>query len=85
MNIESAFATVHPEDIKPKIPILPEATIFNLSFEILVGCGNNPYVNLTSLFLPDSFILSFLQNPKQVSLLFKGYLPYFIKKQRSLV
>src|SRR5215470_4638928 len=54
----------HWEDLKPVVKVLPELAFGDTFFKILIGGGNDPYIDLDRFGAADALEFSFLKHPE---------------------
>ena len=72
-------------DVQPVEQVLPEPSLGDLGFEILVGGGEHPHVHLDRLRAADAGDDAFLEHPQQLGLRGKRHVADFVEEERAAV
>src|SRR5213593_1642702 len=87
-NIRSNLAQgghSYMNDVEAEKKILPETTLFDLFLQVLIGRGNQPYIDRDRPAATHPFDFAFLKNTKQFCLSCRTEITDFVEKQRSTI
>src|SRR5690242_7165203 len=87
-NIVAAFSKRRDldwKDAQAVEKILPKATFVDFLFQVAVGCGDDPYVNLARAGVTDPFKLLLLQDAEQLGLHRERHFADFIEEQSAAI
>src|SRR5690606_18578040 len=76
---------VQLQHVQAVVQVFPEIPAFHGLFQINVGCGEHPHINVDRLYRADPFDLAFLQEAKKIGLQLQWQIADFVQKQGAAV